>query len=111
MQIPTVSVADLPDPIPDGMSVLDVREPLEWQHGHIEGSVHIPLMQLPTRLDEVPLGHVLVVCRIGGRSAQAVGYLLQQGHEASNLDGGLLEWYDAGRALVSDDSSHPPHVV
>ena len=49
-----MTVDDLPDPLPEGLAVLDVREPVEWAHGHIEGAVHIPLMELPQRLDEVP---------------------------------------------------------
>jgi rhodanese-related sulfurtransferase len=110
MQIPTVSTDDLPDPLPDGVTVLDVREEVEWVHGHIDGSVHIPLMQLVARADEVPDGRTLVVCQVGGRSARAVAYLTQQGHDAVNLDGGLLEWAAAGRPMVSD-TGHPPQVV
>ena len=109
-QIPTVTVEGVPDPIPDGLVVLDVREPVEWSHGHIEGAVHIPLMELPQRLAEVPGGQTLVVCKIGGRSAQAVGYLVQQGVDAVNLDGGMREWAGAGRPMVSENGLEP-HVV
>ena len=109
-QIPTVTIDGVPDPLPEGLAVLDVREPVEWTHGHIEGATHIPLMELPERLDEVPVGQVLVVCKIGGRSAQAVGYLVQQGIDAVNLDGGMVEWAGAGRAMVRD-SERPPQVV
>ena len=108
--VPTVSITGVPHPLPTELSVLDVREPAEWAHGHIEGALHIPLMDLPQRLDEVPTGQTLVVCRVGGRSAQAVGYLVQQGRDAVNLDGGMLEWEAAGRSMVSD-SGHPPQVV
>jgi rhodanese-related sulfurtransferase len=55
-EIPTVTVSGVPDPIPDDVTVLDVREPVEWQHGHIDGAVHIPLMELGARLQEVPVG-------------------------------------------------------
>ena len=109
-QIPTVTVEGVPQPLPEGLVVLDVREPVEWEHGHIEGAVHIPLMQLPQRLDELPEAQTLVVCKIGGRSAQAVGYLVQQGFDAVNLDGGMLEWAGAGRSMVSENG-RPPHVV
>jgi len=100
--IPTVSMDGVPDPLPDGLAVLDVREPVEWAHGHIEGSQHIPMNELPERLDEVPDGQLLVVCKVGGRSAQVTGWLVQQGRDAVNLDGGLLDWQAAGRELVSD---------
>lgn len=108
--IPTVAVHGVPDPLPEGLTVLDVREPVEWAHGHIEGALHIPLMELPDRLGDVPTGQTLVVCKVGGRSAQAVGYLLQQGLDVVNLGGGMLEWEAAGRSMVSD-AGHPPQVV
>ncbi len=109
-EIPTVTVDGVPDPLPDGLTVLDVREKVEWHHGHIEGAAHIPLMELPLRLGELPSGQILVVCKIGGRSAQAVGYLAQQGFEAVNLAGGMLDWAGAGRPMVSEDGA-PPQVV
>jgi rhodanese-related sulfurtransferase len=109
-QIPTVTIDGVPDPLPESVAVLDVREDVEWTHGHIEGATHIPLMELPQRLDEVPSGQILVVCKIGGRSAQAVGYLVQQGIDAVNLDGGMLDWAGAGRPMVAD-SERPPQVV
>jgi rhodanese-related sulfurtransferase len=105
--IPTVSIDGVPDPLPDGLAVLDVREPVEWAHGHIDGSQHIPMNDLPERLAEVPEGQVLVVCKVGGRSAQVTGWLVQQGRDAVNLDGGLLDWEAAGRPLVSETGQRP----
>jgi len=109
-EIPSTTVSDLPDPLPDATSVLDVREPLEWEHGHIDGAVHIPLMDLPQRLSDVPQGHVVVVCKIGGRSARAVAYLQQQGIDAVNLEDGMVGWAEAGREMVSEND-HSAHVV
>jgi rhodanese-related sulfurtransferase len=101
--IPTVAVDQLPTPLPEGVTVLDVREPIEWHHGHVEGSLHLPMMEVPQHLGDLPVdGQLLVVCKVGGRSAQVVQYLQQQGLDAVNLDGGLLEWSAAGRPLVSD---------
>ncbi len=108
--IPSVSIDGVPDPLPEGLAVLDVREDVEWEHGHIDGAVHIPLMDLPHRLDEVPSGQVLVVCKVGGRSGQAVGYLSQQGIDVVNLDGGMVDWAAAGRSMVSE-TGQPPTVV
>lgn len=110
LDVPTVTVQDLPDPLPEGVSVLDVREPVEWEHGHIEGSTHIPLMEIPQRLDDLPTGRTIVVCKVGGRSAQAVAYLVQQGLDVANLAGGLVEWAEAGRPMVSE-TDRPPHVI
>ncbi|WP_367650518.1 rhodanese-like domain-containing protein [Nocardioides sp. zg-DK7169] len=108
--IPTVSIDGVPNPLPEGLAVLDVREDVEWQHGHIEGAVHIPLMDLPARLEEVPDEQVLVVCRVGGRSSQAVGWLVQQGRDVVNLDGGMYAWADAGRPMVSENGQAPQVV-
>lgn len=110
MGIPTVTVDQLPNPLPEGVTVLDVREPMEWVHGHIEGALHIPLGTLPVRLPELPEGQILVVCKVGGRSAQAVMWLQQQGHDVVNLDGGMLDWEAAGRPMVSDTGTAPQVV-
>ena len=100
---PAVTVDQLPDPLPEELTVLDVREPIEWHHGHVEGSVHVPMTEIPARLGELPAdSRVLVVCKVGGRSARVVQYLVAHGIDAVNLDGGLVEWEAAGRALASD---------
>jgi rhodanese-related sulfurtransferase len=100
--VPAVTVDQLPNPLPEGLTVLDVREQIEWDQAHVPGSLHIPLMDLPGRIGELPTeGQLLVVCAVGARSARAAGYLVQHGHDAVNLDGGLVEWQSAGRELVS----------
>jgi rhodanese-related sulfurtransferase len=108
--VPTVAITGVPDPLPDGLAVLDVREPVEWQYGHIDGALHIPMNELPSRIDGLPDEQLLVVCKVGGRSARVVGWLVQQGREAVNLDGGMLDWEAAGRAMVSETGG-PPQVV
>jgi rhodanese-related sulfurtransferase len=109
-QLPTVTVQDLPHPLPETTSILDVRETVEWEHGHIDGATHIPLMEIVARIEEIPRGHTVVVCKMGGRSAQATAYLAQQGLDVVNLEGGMLEWQEAGRPMVSE-IDRPPHVV
>jgi rhodanese-related sulfurtransferase len=108
--IPTVAIDAVPDPLPEGLTVLDVREPFEWEAGHIEGAIHIPMRQLVDRLGDLPDGQTLVVCKVGSRSAQVVGYLAQQGYDVVNLAGGLYDWEAAGRALVSESGS-PAYVA
>src|SRR3954470_19631218 len=103
VSVPTVEVAQVPDPIPDALTVLDVREPVEWLHGRIEGAVHVPIGELAARTGELPSdGQLLVVCSVGGRSARVTAYLQQQGFDAFNLAGGLVEWVASGRPLVGD---------
>ena len=108
--IPTVSIAGVPDPLPEGLHVLDVREDVEWQHGHIAGALHIPLGDLPVRVGEMPDGQTLVVCKVGGRSARAVAWLQSQGYEVVNLDGGMIDWATAGRPMVSETGTEPQVV-
>lgn len=98
-QVPSVPPAE----VGDGPVVLDVREDDEWAAGHIAGSTHVPLSALPARAADIPAGDpLLVVCRVGARSAQVAAWLRQQGRDAHNLDGGLLSWAAAGRPLVTD---------
>ncbi|HEX3297140.1 MAG TPA: rhodanese-like domain-containing protein [Nocardioides sp.] len=111
MEIPTTPVSGVPDPLPEGLLVLDVREDDEWRAGHVEGSLHVPLMELGATYTQLPeADQTLVVCRVGSRSAYAAGFLIQQGIEAVNLEGGLVEWYAAGRPLVTDED-HPATVL
>ncbi|HEY9897806.1 MAG TPA: rhodanese-like domain-containing protein [Pantanalinema sp.] len=78
---------------PGAPFVLDVREPGEYAVGHIAGSHLIPLGSLPERHSEVPRDRkVVVVCRSGGRSASATRLLLAEGHDATNMAGGMLAW-------------------
>jgi rhodanese-related sulfurtransferase len=108
IEVPTIEVTQVPDPIPEGVTVLDVREPIEWHHGRIEGAIHIPLTQIPDRAGELPLDQqLLVVCKVGGRSSQATAFLREKGFEAINLAGGMVDWAEAGRPMVSDAGSEP----
>lgn len=103
MSIPTVTVDQIPAELPAGVTLLDVREPMEWASGHAPDAVHVPMQEVPARLAELPTdGQLVVVCKVGGRSAQVVGYLVQNGFDAINLDGGMLEWHAAGRPMVSE---------
>nr|WP_019144169.1 rhodanese-like domain-containing protein [Aeromicrobium massiliense] len=100
-EIPSTTVDQLPDPLPADLVVLDVREDHEWEAGHVEGAVHVPLAQVPERAGELdPQKRTLVVCHLGGRSARATAYLQQLGHDVINLDGGMDAWQAAGRPTV-----------
>ena len=92
--VPEVGPAQARRLIDRGALVVDVREPDEFQAGHIAGAQLIPLGQLPQRLEVLPRDRAIVVaCRSGRRSGEAVQLLLQHGFaEASNLAGGMLAW-------------------
>jgi rhodanese-related sulfurtransferase len=98
--------------VPEGAFLLDVREPDEWAAGHVEGAVHIPMGQVEGRLAELPKeGEVIVVCRIGGRSAKVAGMLAQHGFDAVNMNGGMLAWDAAGKPMVSEGDAKPYVLV
>jgi len=111
-EIPAVDAHRVPVPVPPDLIVLDVREADEWQAGHIEGAVHVPLSQLPDRVLEIATDdcQVLAVCKVGARSARAAMFLRQHGHDAVNLAGGMHAWSEAGHPMVSE-TGRPPEVV
>ena len=98
--------------VPADAYLLDVREDDEWVAGHAPGAHHLPMMDVPARMAEIPAeGDVVVVCRMGGRSAQVTAYLVNQGWDnVRNLDGGLEDWTARGRPVVSEDGT-PPRVI
>ncbi|WP_307817245.1 rhodanese-like domain-containing protein [Nocardia acididurans] len=91
---------------PPPAMLIDVREDDEWQLGHAPGALHIPLVDIPARLDELDYdAEIYVVCRQGGRSIQAVQFLLESvGVEAFHVTGGMVAWQQAGRPLTGDDA-------
>jgi rhodanese-related sulfurtransferase len=85
--------------------LLDVREPDEYAAGHAPGARHVPMMEIPARLADVPTDEdVVVVCRSGGRSGQVVSYLQANGWDnVRNLAGGMQEWARVGRPVIGED--------
>jgi sulfur-carrier protein adenylyltransferase/sulfurtransferase len=74
--------------------LVDVREPGEWAISDLPGSVKIPLGTLPQSLEKLSKADEIVVyCRTGGRSGNAVQFLNQMGFDrAKNLAGGINAW-------------------
>ena len=74
--------------------LLDVREPPEWAISDLPGSIKIPLGTLPQSLEKLSESDEIVVyCRTGGRSGNAVQFLRQKGFDrAKNLAGGINRW-------------------
>ena len=106
-QIPTTDAAS----VPADAALLDVREQDEWDAGHVDGAQHIPIGEVVARIAELPDAKLYVLCRVGGRSAQVVQYLVQQGREAVNVDGGMFAWDGAGRPMVSSSGGGPAFVL
>lgn len=67
--------------------VIDVREPWEFEFGHAEGSINIPLSSIPYEVQELKTMNktLILVCASGNRSGQAAAWLQSQGlHEVYN---------------------------
>jgi rhodanese-related sulfurtransferase len=82
------------DPARPAPVLVDVREPWEVERCRIDGSVTVPLGQLPTRLADLPGDRDLVlVCHHGNRSQQAAVWLARNGYpNVHNLAGGIEAW-------------------
>jgi rhodanese-related sulfurtransferase len=73
--------------------LLDVREPLEFSSGHIEGAVNIPLPNLRARMNELPRDkEIAVYCGVGQRSYYAARILMQHGFSVKNISGGFTSF-------------------
>lgn len=73
--------------------LVDVREPHELEISALPNIVHIPLGEIPERMNELDKsGDYVIICRSGGRSGQACAYLAQAGFKVRNMSGGMNRW-------------------
>jgi rhodanese-related sulfurtransferase len=94
--------------VPADAYLVDVREDEEWVAGHAPDAHHIPLGSLGELCGQIPRDHeVYVICRAGGRSAQAVQALNANGWHARNVSDGMMGWESAGRPMTSESSAAP----
>jgi rhodanese-related sulfurtransferase len=77
----------------EDFQLIDCREQHEWNAGHIEGALFIPLSQWDLHVHKIdPNKPAVVYCRSGMRSIRATNYLLQQGKQAASLIGGYMAY-------------------
>ncbi len=105
-QVGIVDPTEAGDELNSGAVIVDVREPEEWQHGHIDGSVPAPrgLLEFfadptsPRHKDALdPRRRTIVLCASGARASLAALTLKTMGYEdVAILDGGLKAWTEAG---------------
>ena len=104
-QLAQISVHDLAtwrEEQPD-LVVVDVREPFEWDEGHIAGALHLPMREAVTRRGEVPADRPkAVLCAGGLRSSTVISVLKRSGARGPwyNVSGGMTAWLKAGYAVV-----------
>ncbi len=89
-------VSNEPHPV-----LVDVREPWEYQQGHVPNTLHIPLGQLPAQWSKLdPKKPTVLICAHGNRSQSAAAFLERNGFtELYNLQGGTAAWQRSGLPL------------
>ncbi len=94
---PASLLEQLDGPLPP--QLLDVRTLAEWRHGHIRGALSVPVVELPSRLHELPFERqraVVAICLTAHRSVPAVRLLRRAGFGAAvQLAGGMRAWWAA----------------
>jgi len=107
--VPEIDVEELAARLDAGAVLVDVRQPDEYEAGHVPTARLVPLDAVPDRLDAFTSsgtsggtsnGDVLVICRSGARSRAACEYLIEEGVAAINVAGGTLAWLASGRDVV-----------
>src|SRR3954468_13701873 len=91
-----------------GARLIDVREPYEYEAGHIPGIEHVPMDRLGG-LEVSPGETILFVCLSGARSGMAAMAFQRNGVDAYSLDGGMLAWAAADRELEPRGGYVAPH--
>ena len=102
MTIQELSVTEVKEKLDRGEEflLLDVREPWEVNIAKIEGSLNIPMDEIPGRLEELKdrinndsASEIVVYCHLGGRSASVSAYLMENGFKnVLNMIGGIKKW-------------------
>ena len=107
MTVEEISVSELTTLVENGSLVIDVREPDEYESGHIPGAILVPLSTVLSNTSEFQSDEtVYVVCRSGGRSMQACEILHEAGiANVANVAGGTMGWIALGNEIVTGE--HP----
>ena len=105
MAIDEISVKELTTLVENGSLVIDVREPDEYESGHIHGAILVPLSTVLSNTSEFKSDEtVYVVCRSGGRSMQACEMLHDVGiSNVANVAGGTMGWINLGNEIVTGE--------
>lgn len=95
-----ISVQEAYQKYQQGVFLLDVRRPDEWDMYHVANTVQIPLDELSSRLSELPKDQpIMIICHSGNRSGQAQAILVQAGFNATSVTGGMIAWNQEGYPL------------
>ncbi len=109
-QIQEVTVAGALQLLTEGIVVIDVREPYEFEAGNLPGSINIPRGILEFKTPDHPAlanrqAKILLYCRTGGRSAMAAHSLQRLGYfQPVSMDGGYEAWVAHHQAIIKDNT-------
>jgi molybdopterin/thiamine biosynthesis adenylyltransferase/rhodanese-related sulfurtransferase len=111
-QFREVSAAEALDLAASGWRILDVREQVEWNEGHIPTATLVPLADIPSRIAEVAPDRdapLLVHCAVGARSLRASAWLVQNGYtNVVSMRASLLDWRRLGGAWEAPEQLLTP---
>ena len=103
-----ISVSEFAEQFNEEIFLIDVREIDEYLSGHVPGAIHIPLNEVPNRVEEFRNpngGPTFVICKVGGRSARACDFLANQSLSVINIAGGTMGWIMQGNDVVEGSQS------
>lgn len=109
-QIMEIDVAAAPSVIGNAHLLIDVREPAEYESGHIEGAISIPRGMLEFTMSSRPelnarTLNIVVYCKTSGRAALAAQSLKSMGYQhVQSIAGGLEAWLSAQNPIVTPAS-------
>ena len=104
MSVSEVTIEELESALQSGARLIDVREPDEYEAGHVPGAILVPLGTVPDSLDRFSSdATTYVICKSGARSYRACEFVIDHGLDAVNVEGGTLAWIISGRGTVAGD--------
>lgn len=104
MAVSEVTIEELESALQSGATLIDVRETDEYVAGHVPGAVLVPLASVPASLARFSADSTnYVICKSGARSYRACEFLVEQGLDAVNVEGGTMAWIISGRGTAAGD--------
>ena len=92
------------------VQLVDVREPYEYDAGHIAGARHVPVSRLSEEAASLDRERpVVFYCRSGGRSAMATQAFRASGFDAHNMSGGMMAWAQEERPIEPEGGTVADH--
>src|SRR4249919_2580975 len=103
VEVPEVTPEEIAEIVAAGALLLDVREDDEWQAGHAPTATHLPMREVPARIDEIPSDRrIVAICRSGARSRVVAEALIGAGFDVVNVSGGMRAWEAADLPIETD---------